>query len=55
VRWDRETVGDFDVVLVATKHASVNYRELADYARCIVDTRNAMSGIPAKPQQVWKA
>jgi UDP-N-acetyl-D-glucosamine dehydrogenase len=55
VKWDRETVGDFDVVLVATKHASVNYRELADYARCIVDTRNAMSGIPAKPQQVWKA
>jgi UDP-N-acetyl-D-glucosamine dehydrogenase len=55
VKWDRETVGDFDVVLVATKHASVNYRELADYARCIVDTRNAMAGIPAKPQQVWKA
>lgn len=55
VNWDRETVSGFDVVLVATKHASVNYRELADYARCIVDTRNAMAGIPAKPQQVWKA
>lgn len=55
VSWDKETFNGFDVVLIATKHASVNYRELADFSRCIVDTRNAMSGIPAKPGQLWKA
>src|SRR6185437_11961242 len=55
VAWDKETLGSFDVVLIATKHASVNYRELADWSHCIVDTRNAMNGIPLKQGQLWKA
>ena len=55
VAWDAATLGSFDVVLIATKHGSVNYRELAQHARCVVDTRNAMSGIPVKPGQLWKA
>jgi len=33
----------------------VNYRELAEWAPCIIDARNAMAGIPTKPNQVWKA
>jgi hypothetical protein len=33
----------------------VNYQELADWAPCIVDTRNAMALIQTKPGQVWKA
>lgn len=41
--------------LIATNHASVNYRELAEWSPCIVDTRNAMAGIPTKPEQVGKA
>ncbi|HEY2082397.1 MAG TPA: nucleotide sugar dehydrogenase [Verrucomicrobiae bacterium] len=55
VNWDRDTLNSFDVVLIATKHASVDYRELADSARCIVDTRNAMVGMPTKAGQIWKA
>ena len=55
VAWNKETLGGYDVVLIATKHASVNYRELGDWSRCIVDTRNAMSGIPLKAGQLWKA
>jgi len=55
VAWNRETLGSFDVVLIATKHASVNYRELGEWSRCIVDTRNAMSGIKLKDGQLWKA
>jgi UDP-N-acetyl-D-glucosamine dehydrogenase len=55
VAWDPKTVGSFDVVLIATHHACVNYRELGDWAGCIVDTRNAMGGIPTRPGQVWKA
>jgi len=55
VSWDKETLASYDVVLIATKHASVNYRELGEWSRCIVDTRNAMSGIALKAGQLWKA
>jgi UDP-N-acetyl-D-glucosamine dehydrogenase len=55
VSWDRATISSFDVVVIATAHACVNYRELAEWAACIVDTRNAMAGIPVKPGQLWKA
>ena len=52
VSWTKETVQSFDVALIATNHASVNYRELGQWSPCVVDTRNAMAGIPGK---VWKA
>ena len=55
VAWNKETLGGYDVVLIATKHASVNYRELGEWSRCVVDTRNAMSGIAMKDGQLWKA
>ena len=55
VEWNRETIAGFDLVLISTNHACVNYRELAEWAPAIVDTRNAMIGIPTKPNQVWKA
>ena len=55
VPWNKETLGSYDVVLIATKHASVNYRELGEWSKCIVDTRNAMAGIPLKQGQLWKA
>jgi UDP-N-acetyl-D-glucosamine dehydrogenase len=55
VDWSQKTVAGFDLVLLATNHASVNYQELADWADCIVDSRNAMNAIRTKPGQVWKA
>jgi len=55
VTWNQQTLQSFDLVLIATKHSSVNYEELAQWSRCIVDTRNAMAGINTKPHQVWKA
>jgi UDP-N-acetyl-D-glucosamine dehydrogenase len=55
VQWNRATIAAFDVVLIATHHSSVNYEELADWAQCIVDTRNAMATIPVAPGKVWKA
>ncbi len=55
VDWKKEVVGKFDLVLISTNHEAVNYQELANWADCIVDTRNAMAGIKAKPNQVWKA
>ena len=55
VAWNRETVAGFDLVLISTNHASVNYQELAEWAPCIVDTRNAMAAVKTKTGQVWKA
>ena len=55
VEWNRTTIQNVDLVLVATNHSCVNYQELADWAHCIVDTRNAMSGTNVRPGKVWKA
>ena len=55
VVWKEKNIRAFDLVLIATKHNSVDYGQLAQWAGCIVDSRNAMAGVPAKPGQVWKA
>jgi UDP-N-acetyl-D-glucosamine dehydrogenase len=55
VAWDKATISGFDLVVIATAHASVDYRQLAEWAPCIVDTRNAMAGINTAMGQVWKA
>src|SRR5439155_14526910 len=55
VQWHRATIGNFDVVLIATNHSCVNYHELGEWARCMVDTRNAMAGVSVAPGKVWKA
>ena len=55
VGWERETISGFDVVVIATRHAAVDYQELAEWARCIVDTRNAMAGVDVPPGKLLKA
>lgn len=55
VLWSRENITSFDLVLVATNHACVDYEQLADWAACIVDTRNALQSVKTKPGQLWKA
>jgi UDP-N-acetyl-D-glucosamine dehydrogenase len=55
LEWDRATIESFDLVLIATNHSCVNYQDLADWAHCIVDTRNAMSGTHVRSGKVWKA
>jgi UDP-N-acetyl-D-glucosamine dehydrogenase len=55
IEWNRSTIESFDIVLIATNHSSVNYSELGAWARCIVDSRNAMAGVPLAAGKVWKA
>ena len=55
VSWSRPSIASFDLVLIATNHASVNYQELAEWANRIVDTRNAMVAVPMAAGKVWKA
>jgi len=52
VEWSRETVAAFDCVLIATAHACVDYRQLAEWAPLIVDTRNAMPFAVGSPRYV---
>ncbi len=55
VAWDAPTLKAFDLVVIATQHKIVNYNELAKWASCIVDTRNAMASITTRTGQVFKA
>lgn len=55
VVWNRENIASFDLVLISTAHQAVNYQQLADWAQCIVDTRNAMQPVKADAGKVWKA
>jgi UDP-N-acetyl-D-glucosamine dehydrogenase len=55
VEWNRATIESFDLVLIATNHSCVNYQDLADWAHCIVDTRNAMAPVKGVSGKVWKA
>jgi len=55
IHWTATTIQSFDLVLIATKHAGLDYEGLALWADCIVDTRNAMAGIPTREGQLRKA
>jgi len=51
-RWDRRTISNFDIVVITTAHKCVDHAQLESWARCIVDTRNA---ILARSRKVWRA
>jgi len=55
VKWNHRTISAFDAVLIATAHDAVNYQQLAEWAKMIVDTRNVMSKIKMANGKVWKA
>jgi len=55
VAWTEKSISAYDLVLIATKHNAVDYQQLAKWAGCIVDSRNAMATVKTKPGQVWKA
>jgi UDP-N-acetyl-D-glucosamine dehydrogenase len=55
VKWTRQTIAACDAALIATAHRTVNYRQLADWASLIVDTRNVMAAIQTPAGKVWKA
>jgi UDP-N-acetyl-D-glucosamine dehydrogenase len=55
VGWNQTIIESFDLVLIATNHSCVNYQELGDWARCIVDTRNAMASVKVASGKIWKA
>lgn len=46
MNWDTETIGGFDLFLIAIADASVDYQKFADWFRYIVDTHNAIERSP---------
>ncbi len=42
VSWDAQTVSSFDAAIIVTDHDNVDYGLLAEHARLVIDTRNAM-------------
>jgi UDP-N-acetyl-D-glucosamine dehydrogenase len=55
VPWTKESIASYDAVVISTNHKRANNQELADWAQCIVDTRNAMAEVTVAPGKVWKA
>lgn len=55
VPWNKATISGFDAAIICTAHQAVNYRELCNWAPCIVDTRNALKGAAGRPGQIWRA
>ena len=55
VEWNQENISSQDCSIIATKHDACDSNQLAQWAPCIVDTRNAMEGIKTAEGQVIKA
>ncbi len=56
VVWNKETISEFDAVIISTNHSDINYQELADWCDVVVDTRNALKDVkPRLENQIWKA
>ena len=55
IAWDKNTISNYDAVLISTAHDAVNYKDLGSWAKCIIDTRNTMHQVPNPAARVYKA
>jgi UDP-N-acetyl-D-glucosamine dehydrogenase len=55
IKWDQSSLGNYDVVLIATDHDDVDYQALAKTAKLIVDTRNACGRAGVRGDNIVKA
>ncbi|MGC9451536.1 MAG: nucleotide sugar dehydrogenase [Oceanipulchritudo sp.] len=55
ISWDKVSLNQFDAAVIVTAHDDVPYADLVETVPVIIDTRNAMDGIDAKPGQIWKS
>jgi UDP-N-acetyl-D-glucosamine dehydrogenase len=54
ISWSEANIRSYDAVLISTHHLAYDLNQLAAWADLIIDTRNAMAGIPG-PAIVVKA
>tara|TARA_Y100001934_G_scaffold276096_1_gene371922 strand:+ start:3272 stop:4561 length:1290 start_codon:yes stop_codon:yes gene_type:complete len=55
VSWDETTISSFDCVLISTNHTNVDYSELGQWAKLVIDTRNVMANVEAPQATVVMA
>ena len=56
IEWNKDSISEFDAIVISTNHSAINYKELVEWGKCIVDTRNALVGIePTSNDQIFKA
>ena len=48
IEWSKESLSRFDAVVIVTNHSNTDYKELSEWNDCIIDSRNAMTGIPPR-------
>jgi UDP-N-acetyl-D-glucosamine dehydrogenase len=53
IPWNESIIRRFDASIIATAHAATDHEQLAEWCKCIVDTRNVLRGANDSP--VWKA
>ena len=55
IKWEEKKVKSFDIVVILTNHSKIHWEELARWANCIVDTRNAIEGKSLRTNKLIKA
>lgn len=54
--WDQETINSYDAAIISTNHSDINYKQLAEWSDCIIDSRHEMNGIERKSDiHIWQA
>ncbi|HLR76905.1 MAG TPA: nucleotide sugar dehydrogenase, partial [Balneolaceae bacterium] len=55
VVWSEKEINRYDAAIISTNHSNINYKELADWCNCIVDTRHEMNGYSKGDGHIWQA
>src|SRR5262249_56652865 len=55
INWSIDAIRGYDVVLVATDHEAIDYVELAQHSKLIIDTRNACGRAGVTGKNIIKA
>lgn len=52
IRWDQATIESFDAVLISTGHKNVDYDQLLQWSKLVIDTRNVFAAHDGHPKIV---
>jgi UDP-N-acetyl-D-glucosamine dehydrogenase len=55
VELSKENLKSYDCVLIATHHTAYDWQMIAENAKLIVDTRNAMKDVKGHREKIMKA
>jgi UDP-N-acetyl-D-glucosamine dehydrogenase len=55
ITWAEDTIKGFDAALICTDHDDVNYRNLVEWSKVVVDTRNATRSVVGDREKIVMA